>query len=134
MSESTIIKKCLSVSEELNEVYKLYDYFQTSTNHVFESYDKAIIFINDYVNKMFNSKIPVFYSLAKLFINWKKEIAFSLCLENNHSNNKRYTNGFIEGVNNFIKTFRRMSYNIRDLNRFKTRIISSFNQEFMIKA
>lgn len=134
MSESSIIKECLSVSAELSEAYQLYAYFQTSTNKLFETYDEAILFINEYVNKMFNSKIPEFYNLAKLFINWKKEIAFSLCLENTNSNNKRYTNGFIEGVNNFIKTFRRMSYNIRDFNRFKTRIISTFNQEFMIKA
>ena len=74
-------------------------------------------------------------NLANMFINWRHEIANSLYLTYKLDNiTYRYTNGFIECVNNYIKTFRRMCYNIRNFERFITRIITNFNQDFLIKA
>lgn len=135
MNETGIVEQCLSVDNELRDAYDLYAHFQYYTTNQFASYEEAINFLNDFINKLFNSKIKEYVSLAKMFINWKKEIANSLYLINESSNTtKRYTNGFIEGVNNYIKTFRRMSYNIRNFNRFVTRIITTFNNEFMIRA
>lgn len=92
-------------------------------------------FINDYVNKLYGSKLDGSKDLANTFINWRNEIANSLYLSYKKEEKiYSYTNGFMEGVNNFIKTFRRMCFNIRDFNRFVTRIITVFNNEFLIRA
>ncbi|VEU80119.1 ISL3 family transposase [Haploplasma axanthum] len=136
MSEYTIVRDIISYGDDLTNAYNLYSYFQVSTNTPFDSFDDAMSFIDDFINKLYASKLPEFISLAGMFINWKVEIANSLCLTYLDSNNniKFYSNGFIEGVNNFIKTTRRMSYNFRSFNRFKKRIISLFNNDFCIIA
>ena len=135
MSQKSIIDECLNLDQDLNYAYKLYEYFQKNTGKPFKSYDEAVKFIDEYVQLLFDSKLHNSQELASMFINWKKEIANSLSRTLVINNvEKRYTNGFIEGVNNYIKTFRRMCFNIRNFDRFKTRIITTFNKQFLIKA
>ena len=135
VSEQSIINECLELSEELKEAYMIYKYFQNETKIPHDSIEESVSFINQFVQKLFESKLIGSVDLAKTFINWKKEIANSLYLTYENDKGKtRYSNGFIEGVNNYIKTFRRMSYNFRDFNRFITRIITTFNNDYMIKA
>lgn len=135
MSEASIIKECLEIDDRLLSAYKLYEHFQINTKDLFESEDESLAFIDDFVQILYGSNLPNAKVLADTFINWRKEIANSLYLHyfDKDDNIKRYTNGFIEGANNFIKTIRRMSYNIRCFNRFKTRIITLFNKELMLK-
>lgn len=135
MSQKTIIDKCLEYSEDLKRAYEFYKHFQINTETPFENKEEALEFIDDYVNKLYGSKLDGSKDLANTFINWRNEIANSLYLAYKKEEKVyRYTNGFMEGVNNFIKTFRRMCFNIRDFNRFVTRIITVFNNEFLIRA
>lgn len=123
------------MDEYLNDAYKLYKHFQVNTSKPFDSYEESEKFIGEFVQLLFDSKLHNSQELAHMFMNWKKEIANSLYLTLEKNERKiRYTNGFIEGTNNYIKTFRRMCFNIRNFERFKTRIITTFNNYFMIKA
>lgn len=134
MSEASIINECLAIDDRLFRAYKLYEHFQIKTNDLFETETESLAFIDDFIQILYGSDLPNAKVLADTFINWRKEIANSLYLHylDQDNNIKRFTSGFIEGSNNFIKTFRRMSYNIRCFNRFKTRIITLFNKELML--
>ncbi|WP_272881147.1 transposase [Phascolarctobacterium succinatutens] len=52
---------------------------------------------------------------TKRFYNWKTEIANII--------DERISNGFIEGSNNKIKALKRISYGIRNIDRFRNRIL-----------
>lgn len=77
-------------------------------------------------------KIKETQETIKAFSNWKKEIINSLVIRK--ENNKYYTNGKIEGVNNFIKTTKRQGYNYRNHERFKNRIILNYNYKKCIST
>jgi len=135
MSPKSIIDECLELNEKLKEAYKFYADFQKATSQPFDTKVEALEFIDDFVTRLYASNLDGSINLANMFINWRHEIANSLYLTYKLDNiTYRYTNGFIEGVNNYIKTFRRMCYNIRNFERFITRIITTFNQDFLIKA
>ena len=50
-----------------------------------------------------------------MFYNWKTEIANII--------DERISNGFIEGSNNKIKVLKRISYGVRNIDRFRNRIL-----------
>ena len=59
--------------------------------------------------------LPEFQHCITTFSNWKTEIANII--------GERVSNGFIEGSNNKIKVLKRISYGVRNFNRFRNRIL-----------
>lgn len=62
-----------------------------------------------------NAQIPEFEKCCDTFIKWAKEITGSF--------DHPYTNGYTEGVNNKIKVIKRISFGVRDFERFRNRIL-----------
>ena len=59
--------------------------------------------------------LPEFRHCIMTFSNWKTEIANII--------GERVSNGFIEGSNNKIKVLKRISYGVRNFDRFRNRIL-----------
>ncbi|WP_304160362.1 ISL3 family transposase [Phascolarctobacterium succinatutens] len=59
--------------------------------------------------------LPEFRHCITTFSNWKTEIANII--------GERVSNGFIEGSNNKIKVLKRISYGVRNFDRFRNRIL-----------
>lgn len=59
--------------------------------------------------------LPEFRHCITTFSNWKTEIANII--------DERVSNGFIEGSNNKIKVLKRISYGVRNFDRFRNRIL-----------
>jgi len=132
LNEYGIQDLACSIDSELEEAISLKDYFQVGIEKKYDSYDEALKFINSWIMKLRDSNLKEFNKLATTFINWKDEIINSII--HYDSNNKRYSNGFIEGVNNFIKVIRRLAFGFRDFDRFRKKVMVSFNNEFYIRA
>ena len=64
---------------------------------------------------MGNYNLPEFEQCFKTFINWMPEILNYF--------DYRYTNAYTEGMNNKIKTLKRISYGVRNFQRFRKRIL-----------
>ena len=61
------------------------------------------------------SEIPAFIKCAKTYRNWYKNIL--------NAYKYSYTNASTEGYNNKIKVLKRVSYGIRNFERFRNRIL-----------
>lgn len=66
-----------------------------------------------------NSNLLAFQKCADTMINWSKGILNSFDVS--------YTNGFTEGCNNKIKVLKRNAYGYRNFERFRNRILHTFN-------
>jgi transposase len=84
-----------------------------------EKYSEQRIDFWNWVKYAESSGIPEFEKCAKTYRNWSKYIlnAFKY----------GYTNGVTEGYNNKIKVLKRVSYGVRNFERFRIRILSSCN-------
>ena len=65
------------------------------------------------------SNIKVFERLAKTYRNWRSYIL--------NGYKYGYTNGPTEGFNNKIKVLKRVSYGLRNFNRYRNRILLTCN-------
>ena len=62
-----------------------------------------------------NSNLPEFGNFKVSFISWFPPIVNAFVLP--------YSNGFTEGCNNNIKVLKRISYGLRNFDRFRVRIL-----------
>jgi len=129
-----IIDDCLQASDELAEAYvlkeKFYDIVNNSTNETIEDD------LTDYTQELIESELKEFESAVITFTNWKEEIINSFIPnehvvdeqdDNDHEQRHFYTNGYIEGLNNYIKVIKRIAFGYRNFNNFKTRILYIHN-------
>jgi len=92
------------------------------------NYDETLSFINDFLSLINESELKEFQDVIKTFINWKTEIINAYIIK---VNGKNLTNAVIEGINNYIKVVKRTSYGFRNFNRFRMKIIHTFNKNPM---
>ena len=125
-----IIDECIQSSDLLATAYSLkeefYDILNNSTiNNIEQNLD-------NYIFKLIELRIPEFKEVISAFTNWKQEIINSF-IPNNYivKNNKpgTFTNGYIEGVNNFIKVIKRIAFGYRNYDNFRTRILYIHNNK-----
>jgi transposase len=76
------------------------------------------------------AKTEEFGEIRKTFINWKYEIIHAF--QRDPKTGKKYTNGMIEGKNNFVKTLNRIGFGYRNFERFRKRIMALFNGDFVL--
>ncbi len=100
-------------SEELLQAYMLKEWFVelmeiSCPNKREETLDRWITLAK-------NCGVPEFERYAKSFVNWQEEIVNSFYYP--------YTNGCIEGMNNLIKTIKRVSFGYQNFKSFRTRIL-----------
>lgn len=101
------LKKAYQLKEELLAIVK-------------EIHDPTLarLWLNEWIKKARDSKIPEFQPCIRAYQNWKEPIlnAFSY----------PYSNGVTEGCNNKIKVIKRNAFGLRNFSRFRTRILLSF--------
>ena len=126
MNDLMIHDYAANLHKDLEEAFRLKDFFQKSMKET--AYEDAASFLNDFIAMLRNAHTKEFKEIKKTFINWKHEIINSFDLH--PKTNKKMTNGTIEGINNYIKVIKRVSYGFRDFNRFRSRILFLFNKQY----
>jgi len=111
---------------DLEEAFQLKDFFQSGIQSI--SYPQAEAFINEFIGHLRNAHTKEFKEIKKTFINWKQEIIASF--DRHPVTKKKMTNGTVEGINNFIKVIKRVSYGYKNFNRFRARILFLYNKDY----
>lgn len=109
------VSNMLSISNELANAYLLKNKFYEFMGS--KDRQEATKLLKDWYLYAGVINIPDFNKCLETFNNWQNEILNAF--------ETGYTNGFTEGCNNKIKVLKRVSYGVRDFNRFKKRIMSS---------
>jgi len=117
-----------NIHPDLEEAMILKDFFQTGMKT--KTYEEAESFIENFILLLDSAHTKEFREIRKTFVNWKKEIIESFDLH--PLTDKKMTNGIIEGINNFIKVIKRVSYGFRNFNRFRNRIMFVFNKDYQL--
>lgn len=116
-----IIEYILNLDTDLEEGYfLLQDLYKIAKQSTFESAKMDILKWIDKVND-YNSKVNYFKSVAATYKVWLKEIVNSFII--NPKTNKRMSNGFIEGKNNYIKVIKRIGFGFKDFETFRAKIL-----------
>ncbi|MBU5334785.1 MAG: ISL3 family transposase [Anaerocolumna aminovalerica] len=103
----------LLYNDDLRQAHHLKEWFYDICQNKKYSYQRTAFW--EWVKAAEKSGIPEFENCARTYRNWSEGIlnAFKY----------KYTNGPTEGYNNKIKVLKRISFGVRNFNRFRTRII-----------
>jgi len=107
----------LLYNDDLRLAHRLKESFYEICQSDKYSYQRSAFI--DWINQAESSGIPEFERCAATYRRWAKEIknAFKY----------GYTNGPTEGFNNKIKVLKRVSFGLKNFNRFRNRIIHCLN-------
>ena len=113
-----IREEILEISDELKRGYQLKELFLDIINHTeYKEVEKQLL---DFIDLCRESKIEEFVEASKTIKNWLPYIVNSFI-------DKRYTNGYTEGVNNKIKVIKRIAFGYKSFDFFRRRILYIFN-------
>ena len=90
--------------------------------------------LNQFIYQLKTSGLKEYEYVARTYTNWKTEIVNSFHQEIDPKTGEilNLTNGFIEGINNKIKVIKRVSFEYRNFNNFRTRIFACINFDLSI--
>jgi transposase len=128
MNDLMIHDYAANLHPDLEEAFRLKDYFQKGVKKT--PFEEAETFIDTFISMLRSAKTKEFTEVRKTFSNWRTEIINSFDLH--PITDKKMTNGTIEGINNFIKVIKRVSYGFRDFNRFRSRILYLYNKNYTL--
>lgn len=112
-SECERLEAILLYSDDLRQAYRLKEtFYQICQNRKYSEQRKDFY---EWISYAESQNIKEFKACITAFRNWSKEIlnAFKY----------GYTNGCTEGFNNKIKVLKRISYGVRNFERFRNRIL-----------
>ena len=113
-----IINKILKISDELDRAYQLKELFLDIIKH--STYENATEQLLTWIDLCKESKIPEMVEASKTINNWLEYIVNSFI-------DKRYSNGYTEGMNNKIKVIKRNGYGYKNFKFFRLRLLYIFN-------
>ena len=113
ISQLDVVNESISVDKVLEDSYTCYMIIrQDIENRDFESFKKHLIYFRDRVG-------------------FRMQVSIDTCLEYidylKNSFNFEYSNGAVEGINNYIKVLKRVAFGYRNFANFRTRILISRN-------
>lgn len=114
----TILEEMLSISDELNRGYELKELFLDLVAN--SDYKNAETDLLVWIDLCKESKISEFVLASKTIENWLPYIVNSFI-------DKRFTNGFTEGLNNKIKVIKRNAYGYKNFEFFRLRMLYILN-------
>jgi len=126
MNDFMIHDYAANLHPDLEEAFKLKDFFQKGIKET--TYQEAEAFIDEFITMLRCAHTKEFKDIKKTFVNWKSEIINSFMVH--PLTEKRMTNGTVEGINNYIKVIKRVSYGFRNFNRFRSRILFLYNKQY----
>ena len=115
-----ILREMLNISEDLNKGYILKEEFLDIVNHAV--INDASEQLTHWISKCIEKNIPEFIEAAGTISRWKEYIVNSFI-------DKRYSNGYTEGINNKIKVIKRIGYGYKNFKLFRARILYIFNKK-----
>lgn len=118
-SEITIIDFARNIHPELNTAYELKEQFYSLVDH--STYPKAYSELSKWIIDANNSFIGEFRDAASTIERWLPEISNSFMI--NPNTNKKYSNGYVEGTNNYIKVIKRISFGLRNFTNFRNKLM-----------
>lgn len=101
MSKHNLLKQLLNIDSRIEEAYRLtskYREFNRTSNSV-----NCIIEIEELINNFLSSSLESFNTIGRMLLNWKYEIINSFTIIDSNDNNRRLSNGPIEGINGIIE-------------------------------
>ena len=107
------LRVLLGISSELEYAYELKNKFVQLMHVPNSTVGKNLI--AEWVYLAEKADLPEFIACTKAILNWSDEILASF--------DCHYTNGFTEGCNNKTKVLKRVSFGVRNFNRFRNRIL-----------
>ena len=115
-----ILRDILEISEELKKGYNLKELFLDIINNA--TYEDAEEQIRNWIDLCRKSNIEEFVEASGTIERWIEYIVNSFI-------DKRYSNGFTEGINNKIKVIKRNGFGYKNFNFFRRRILYIFNKQ-----
>ena len=115
-----IIQELLSINEDLRKGYQLKELFLDIVNHA--PLDDVKRQLKCFIELCRESKIEEMMEASNTIENWLEYIVNSFI-------DKRYTNGFTEGINNKIKVIKRNAFGYKNFKFFRKRILYIFNNK-----
>jgi len=112
-----ILRELLKINDEIKRGYQLKEEFLDIINHT--AYEEVEEILLNWIDLCKESKINEFIEASKTIENWLEYIVNSFI-------DKRYTNGYTEGINNKIKIIKRNAYGYRNFNFFRKRVLYIF--------
>lgn len=109
-----ILKEMLEISDELDRGYDLKELFLDIVNN--STYENVQTDILVWIDLCKNSNIPEMIEASKTIENWLEYIVNSFI-------DKRYNNGYTEGLNNKIKVIKRNAFGYKNFDFFRLRLL-----------
>ena len=131
MSKHNLLKQLLNIDSRIEEAYRLtskYREFNRTSNSV-----NCIIEIEELINNFLNSSLESFNTIGRMLLNWKDEIINSFTIIDSNGNNRRLSNGPIEGINGIIEQIKINGKGYTNYDRLKRRIIYTINKDTELK-
>lgn len=127
ITEKGILDYMLQIDEKLRKAYELKEEFlrfnSTKENEFTSSSDKEKELLS-LINKLYECDIPECIKIANTLLKWKKEIINSF----HWIDNRRLSNGPIEGKNTYIKKIISNANGMNNFQRARNKFIYSQNQ------
>lgn len=113
-------EKILSISEEYKIAYQLKELFLDITHHAtYEDVEKQLL---SWISLVREQDIPEMVEAASTIENWLEYICNSFI-------DKRFSNGYTEGMNNKIKVIKRVGFGYKDFDFFRIRLLYILNDK-----
>ena len=113
-----ILDEIFDISEDIKIGYDLKELFLQIINN--STYESAKADLESWIDLCRESKIEEFIVASKTIENWLDYIVNSFI-------DKRFTNGYTEGLNNKIKTLKRMGFGYKKFEIFRSRLMYIFD-------
>ena len=113
-----IREKILSISEEYKKAYQLKELFLDITHHA--KYEDVKSQLLNWISLVREQDIPEMGEAASTIENWLEYISNSFI-------DRRFSNGYTEGMNNKIKVIKRVGFGYKDFDFFRIRLLYILN-------
>jgi transposase len=120
-----ILDELFEIDDDLKYGYQLKELFLDIVNH--SEYDGVETDLKTWIDLCYESKIEEFENAAMTIDNWLPYIANSFI-------DKRFSNGYTEGLNNKIKVIKRNGHGYRNFDFFRKRIMYILKSEISGKV
>lgn len=111
-------EEILSINEDIHNAYLLKELFLDVVHS--STYEYAESEFKEWIETVRSYKIPEMIESSKTIENWLEYIANSFI-------DKRFSNGFTEGLNNKIKVIKRVGYGYKNFDFFRLRLLYILN-------
>lgn len=113
-------EKILSISEEYKIAYQLKELFLDITHHA--TYEEVKEQLLNWISLVREQDIPEMVEAARTIENWLEYICNSFI-------DKRFSNGYTEGMNNKIKVIKRVGFGYKNFDFFRIRLLYILNDK-----